>query len=62
MGCQCLLKLALATCEKKFPLIVPGSVFKDYEVHHGQTLAERFETWTTFPYTSGLQNSPGYGL
>ena len=30
-------------CEKKNPLLEPGSAFKDYDVCRGQTLEERLE-------------------
>ena len=30
-------------CEQKFPSVDPGSVFKDYDVHHVQSLQEKTE-------------------
>lgn len=32
-----------ATREKKFPLLDPGSLFKDYDIQHVQSLEERLE-------------------
>ena len=42
---------------KKVPLHEPGSVFKEYNVYHAQTLQNVFKTWTASPLTSGLQSS-----
>ena len=38
----------LCARKKKFPLLQPGSVFKDY-VHRVKTLEKSFKTWTAFP-------------